>query len=94
LTAGPTTVRLENFDIEVLRRVLTAQVGSARVPILDLDFTRARIGIGRDGLRVGPVAGRLTRVAAAALDQAFGLPAGTIPPGLKLGEATVRYRLF
>jgi len=45
-------------------------------------------------LNVGPVAGALTGVAAGALDGAFGLPAGTVPPGLKLGDATVRYRLF
>jgi hypothetical protein len=40
------------------------------------------------------VGGSLTAVAASALDSAFGLAPGTIPPGLKLGDATVRYRLF
>jgi hypothetical protein len=94
LTAGTTTVRLENFYIDPLRRQLTALVGGARVPILDLDFSRTRIGLERGALRVGPVAGKLTAVAAGALDGAFGLPSGTIPPGLKLGDATVRYRLF
>ncbi len=95
LTAGATTVKLENFSIDPIRRQLTAQVnGGARVPILDLSFARTRIGLSGRTLNVGPVAGTLTTVAAGALDGAFGLPAGTVPPGLKLGDATVRYRLF
>lgn len=87
-------MKLENFWIDPLRRQLTAVVGGARVPILDLDFSLTGIGLERGSLRVGPVAGRLTTVAAGALNQAFGLPAGTVPAGLKLGDATVRYRLF
>jgi len=95
LTAGATTVKLENFWIDPLRRQLTATVnGGARVPILDLGFGQTRIFLGGRALNVGPVAGALTGVAAGALDGAFGLPAGTVPPGLKLGDATVRYRLF
>ena len=95
LTAGATTVKLENFYIDPLRRQLTATVnGGARVPILDLNFSQTRICLGGRALNVGPVGGALTGVAAGALDGAFGLPAGTVPPGLKLGDATVRYRLF
>ncbi|MBE2318911.1 hypothetical protein DVA67_023260 [Solirubrobacter sp. CPCC 204708] len=94
LTAGATTVKLENFWIDPLRRQLTAEVGGARVPILSLDFSKVRLGFGGGTLKLGPVAGNLTAVAASALDSAFGLPAGTIPAGLKLGDATVRYRLF
>ena len=95
LTAGATTVKLENFYIDPLRRQLTATVnGGARVPILDLNFSQTRIFLGGRALNVGPVGGALTGVAAGALDGAFGLPAGTVPPGLKLGDATVRYRLF
>ena len=94
LTAGATTVRLESFTIEPLRRQLTALVGGARVPILALDFFRARLGLGGGSLTLGPVAGALTPAAAGALNQAFGLPAGTVPAGLKLGDATVRYRLY
>jgi hypothetical protein len=92
LTAGSTTVELRDFYIDVAGRVLTAQVGDARVPILDLDFSEARITFRRGALTVGPVGGSLTEVAAGALDGAFGLPAGTVPPGLKLGDATVRYK--
>jgi hypothetical protein len=94
LTAGATTVKLENFYIDPLRRQLTAQVGAQRVPILALDFRSARVGFSGSTLKIGPVGGTLTPVAASALDGAFGLPAGTVPPGLKLGDATVRYRLF
>ncbi|MDA0183086.1 hypothetical protein OJ997_22445 [Solirubrobacter phytolaccae] len=94
LTAGATTVKLETFWIDPMRRQLTALVGGARVPILALDFSRTRVGLGGGTLRLGPVGGSLTAVAAGALDSAFGLAPGTIPPGLKLGDATVRYRLF
>ena len=45
-------------------------------------------------LRLGPVGGSLTQVAAGALNGAFGLPAGTVPAGLKLGDATVNLRIF
>ena len=93
LTAGDTTVRLEDFVIEPLRGRLTARVGGARVPILTLDFSRARVKLTRGQLWLGPVGGSLTAVAAGALDGAFGLPSGTIPPGLKLGDASVRYKL-
>ena len=94
LTAGATTVALTDFDIELLRHRLTARVGDARVPILALDFARARVAFSRGTVRVGPVSATLTPEAATALNGAFGLPAGTVPAGLKLGDATVRYRLY
>ena len=94
LTAGGTTVELTNFNIDPLRRQLTARVGDARVPILSLDFSHARLSVKWGSFRLGPVGGSLTDVAAGALNSAFGLPAGTVPAGLKLGDATVRYRLF
>ena len=94
LTAGQTTVNLTDFVIDPLRGQLTAHVGNARVPILELDFSRARPTLAFGTLRLGPVGGSLTAQAAAALNAAFGLPAGTVPAGLKLGDATVRYRLF
>src|SRR6478735_8483662 len=73
LTAGGVTVKLEDFYIDPLRRQLTALVGGQRVPILALDFSRTRIGFGST-LKVGPVGGSVTAVAAGALDGAFGLP--------------------
>jgi hypothetical protein len=93
LTAGSTTVNLEDFVIDPVRRVLTARVGDARLPILSLDFSEARIRFNGRRLTVGPVGGSLTAGAAGALNAAFGLAPGTVPAGLKLGDATVRYRL-
>jgi hypothetical protein len=93
LTAGSTTVNLEDFVIDPVRRVLTARVGDARLPILSLDFSEARIRFNCRRLTVGPVGGSLTAGAAGALNAAFGLAPGTVPAGLKLGDATVRYRL-
>ena len=93
LTAGSTVVELTDFNIDIARQVLTAKVGDARLPILDLDFSDARIKFRYGKLIVGPVGGSLTQGAADALNAAFGLPAGTVPAGLKLGDATVRYRL-
>ena len=93
LTAGGTTVNLERFNIDPARGVLTARVGDARVPILSLDFSDARIRFEGRKIVIGPVGGSLTEEAAGALDAAFGLAPGTVPAGLKLGDATVRYRL-
>lgn len=90
LTAGSTRVELRDFDIDVGGQVLTAVVGGARVPILDLDVSTARVSFDDGGLAVGPVGGRLTAVAAGALNSAFGTTG--IPAGLKLGDATVRYK--
>jgi hypothetical protein len=96
LTAGGTTVELRNFDIKLLRRQLLADIPGVGndVPILDLDYSATRLGVSWGSLRVGPVAARLTAGAATALEGAFGLAAGTIPAGLKLGDATIGYRLF
>ena len=94
LTAGSTTVRLTDFVIDPLRGQLTALVGGARVPILSLDFSRANVSFRWGTLRLGPVGGSLTAAAAGALNAAFGLPAGTVPAGLKLGDATVNDKLF
>lgn len=93
LTAGTTRVDLTDFWIDPARQQLTALVGGARVPILSLDFSRARLAARSGNVTLGPVGGSLTPVAASALDGAFGLPAGTVPAGLKLGDATVRYQL-
>jgi hypothetical protein len=94
LTAGSTSVALTDFDIDLLRRQLSARIGDTRAAILSLDFARARVVYRAGTLRIGPVGATVTPGAAAALDGAFGLPAGTVPAGLKLGDATVRYRLY
>ncbi len=93
LTAGTTTVPLKDFYIDPLKQELTADVGGTRLAILKLDFGKARVAFRRGRVVIGPVAGSLTAGAAGALDSAFGLPSGTVPPGLKLGDAFVKYRL-
>lgn len=95
LTAGVTRVELTDFVINLdARPDLTALVGGARVSILDLSFDHTRVRHARGRVIAGPVAATLTPAAAGALNAAFGLPAGTVPAGLKLGDATILYRLF
>jgi hypothetical protein len=95
LTAGATRVELTDFYINIDSDPdLTALVGGGRVSILGLSFADARVRFRNGELIVGPVAATLTDAAATALNTAFGLPAGTVPAGLKLADATVRYRLF
>lgn len=104
LSAGTTTVDLQNFVIDVPQQTLTADVtevqnGSATslgpVTIVALDFSQARFGFGWDGLSLGPVGASLNGTALGALAGAFpalgsALPAGTT--SLPLGTATVHYR--
>jgi hypothetical protein len=95
LTAGSTTVELTNFTIRLDRHPdLTALVGGQRVSILDLDLSQASASFDHGTLVAGPIAATLTQAASDALNAAFGLAPGTVPAGLKLGAATVRYRLF
>lgn len=83
-TAGGTTVRATNFVVRTDRKepVLTAAVGSARVPLLALDLGDAKVlrrGPGGVGTWVVRVETSLTATAAGALNGAFGshLAAGT-----------------
>jgi hypothetical protein len=72
IAAGRTVVRLTRFTVRVGRTsTLTASVGNARVPILRLDTSRARIT--RSGLatNVAGVRALLTAQAARALNTAF-----------------------
>jgi len=93
LTAGKTRVELTDFWINLgAQPDLTAMVGGQRAPILDLDFSEANVKGGWRGLVIGPVTGRLTQVAADALNGAFGVTA--FAKGLVLGQATVNYSLY
>lgn len=95
LTAGTTRVELTDFYINLdAEPDLTALVGGNRVSILDLDLSNARLRFRGGQVIAGPIAATLTQTAAGALNAAFALPAGTVPAGLKLGDATVRYRVF
>ncbi len=91
-TAHGTTVRATDFVIrtDMRRPTLTARVGAARVPLLNLDLSKAAV------LRRGPggvqtwavrVDTSLHPVAARALSAAFGT---TIRAGVRIGRADVR----
>jgi len=78
LSDGSTTVDLTAFMINLDSAPdLSAQVGSARVSILDLDLSGASIAVGAgDGtVRVTGVRAKLTAAAASALNAAFGTSA-------------------
>ena len=78
LSKGSTTVDLRAFTINLdADPDLTAEVGSSRVSILDLDLTGASITVGAgDGtVRVTGVKAKLSAAAAGALNAAFGTSA-------------------
>lgn len=94
LSAGATTVSLTDYTISLNRAPgLVATVnGGPRVRILNLDLSNLRVGLSWRGLVLRNVKATLTAEAAGALNSAFGTTA--ITPGLPLGVATVRLRLF
>ncbi|MEQ8834660.1 MAG: hypothetical protein RIB67_09485 [Miltoncostaeaceae bacterium] len=91
-SAGPTTVRATDFTVSTTgpRPVLTARVGSARVPLVNLDLDDAvviRRGPGNVQTWVVRVESTLHPVAARALSQAFGAP---VPAGVRIGRVDIR----
>ena len=93
LTAGGTTVKLTDFDINLGRSLLYGKVnGAGPVALLDLDYSRTGIRLRGGRLVVGPVGTTLTQGAADALNSAFGVSA--LSDATVLGDATVRYHLF
>ena len=66
---------------------LTALLGTTRFDLATLDLGAARTTISGRSVTVGPVAAKLTKGAADALNQAFGTTAFT--EGLVVGTATV-----
>ena len=93
LTAGATTVKLTDFDINLSRSQLFGKVnGAGPVALLDLDYSELGIRIRGGRINIGPVATTLTQGAADALNQAFGVSA--LSDDTVLGDATIRYRLF
>ena len=93
LTAGATTVKLTDFDIDLPKRQLFGKVnGAGPVALLDLDYSSLGIRLRGGRINIGPVATTLTEGAADALNQAFGVSA--LSDDTVLGNATIRYRLF
>jgi hypothetical protein len=88
LSKGATAVDLRNFTIRVKKSPdLTAEVGNARVSILSLDLSKAKVATKGRTVTVSGVVASLTAGAATALNQAFGTTA--FAAGLKVGTATV-----
>jgi hypothetical protein len=88
LSAGTTRLELRRFSINIDSQPdLTAKVGGARVSILSLDLSKAKVRKGRRLIVVRSVVARLTDRAAQALNATFHVQAFT--PGLELGRASV-----
>jgi hypothetical protein len=91
-SAHGTTVRLTNFIVNTAasRPVLTAAVGSARIPLAGIDLSDARvIRRGSGGIDTWVVRARadLTPAAAAALNAAFGTD---LPGGVNIGRVDLK----
>jgi hypothetical protein len=90
LSRESTRVDLRNFVIDTKKAVLTARVGNARVPILDLDLSDAEVTKKGKRLTVSGVKATLTQEAAGALNGAFATDA--FKEGLLIGTAVVKTR--
>lgn len=91
--AGATSLTLTNYTIQLGKKPkLIASAGAARVPLLDLDLSKAKPSLRGRGLSLGPVKATLTAEAAAALNGTFGVTA--FSKGLVLGQATVKLTLW
>jgi hypothetical protein len=92
LAAGGTQLDLRRFFINIDSEPdLTAKVGDARVSILSLDLSEAKVRKGGRRVVVRNVVARLTADAAQALNATFNVTAFT--PGLELGRASVHAKV-
>jgi hypothetical protein len=92
LTKGGTNVELTNFTINVDDAPdLTALVGGQRVSILSLDLAGLSVQAKGRAITLGGVKASLTKVAADALNAAFGTAA--FSEGLVIGTAAVKAQL-
>ncbi len=84
--AGGKSLSAKSFVIELNKGKLTAKVGAARVPLLKLDTSKAKIK--RQGLdtKLSNVKGSLTRAAAEALNATFGV--NLFKRGIPVGKTT------
>lgn len=91
ISSHGTTVRLRNFVVDTTKGTLTAQVGSARVRIIDLDASKASVirrGTGRADTWIVRVQASLSAQGAAALNAAFDTQ--LFSKGIPLGRVDVR----
>ena len=90
LSRDATRVELRNFIIDTTDAVLTARVGNARLAILDLELSKAKVAKKGKRLTVSGVSATLTQGAADALNGAFATDA--FKEGLLIGTAVVKTR--
>jgi hypothetical protein len=92
LSAGSKHLDLRRFFINIDSKPnLSAKVGDARVSILRLDLSKAKVRKGDRRIVVRHVVARLSATAATALNDTFNVNAFT--PGLELGRAKVHARV-
>ncbi len=92
LTAGKTTVALKSFQVKVGKRsTLSASIGGARVTIISLDTSKAKIKRTAVTTTVSGVVAKLNATGAKALNSAFKVKAFT--SGLALGRVTLNAKL-
>jgi hypothetical protein len=92
LSAGSKRLDLRRFTINIDSKPnLTAKVGDARVSILRLELSEAKVRKGERRVVVKNVVARLTRTAATALNDTFDVNA--FSRGLELGRAKVRAQI-
>jgi hypothetical protein len=91
-SAGGKDLTIRDFTINTSRKTLSAYVdeAGARIPVLDLDLSHAKVSATKHWLRVANVKAGLTSTAAGALDSYFGT--SLFQGGLRIGTATVRAR--
>jgi hypothetical protein len=89
LSAGGTTVGVENFVIDTVNGVLTAKVvgGGGRIPLLKLDLANVQAFVFDDSAVLRGVGATLTDEAATALNAAF--ETDLFAEGLTVGTAEV-----
>jgi hypothetical protein len=85
--AGKRKLVVRNFTVNTVKRTLTAQVGKARVPLLSLNLSKAKVSRNGLGVVVRNVGVALTGTAASALNKTFKVK--LFKKGLRIGSVTV-----
>ena len=89
-TSNGSTIKLSRFTISLTHHRLSAIVHGVRVTVAKLNFSHARIRIGRHSVRASRIGVLLTTATATALDTALNTTLFT--PGMKIATATTSPR--
>jgi len=89
-SAGGKDLTIRDFTINTKKKQLMAYVDEvgATVPVLNLNLAKAKVTVGKKHLTVSNVKGRLTGVAAGALNTYYST--SLFKGGLKIGTATLK----